>query len=83
MKGQHFRVLRKLFVAKDAGWVVIYSHNRACCAMLLFRHLYTSVHHEVKGLMKGTPSIHPHPWVRGELPYKSWAGLMTVVRVVL
>ena len=29
--------------------------------MLLVRHLYTSIHHEVKGLMKGTPSIHPSP----------------------
>ena len=27
--------------------------------MLLVRHLYTSIHHEVKGILKGTPSIHP------------------------
>ena len=50
--------------------------------MLLVRHLHTSIHHEVKGLMEGTPSL--CPWVSGELPYKSWANrLMTVVRVVL
>ena len=25
--------------------------------MLIVRHLYTYIHHEVKGLVKGTPSI--------------------------
>ena len=37
----------------------MYSHNRVCCAVLLVKHLHTSIHHEVKGLMKGTPSIYP------------------------
>ena len=27
--------------------------------MSLVRHLYISIHHEVKGLTKGTPFIHP------------------------
>ena len=36
----------------------------AQCYLLDF--LYTSIHHEVTGLMKGTPSLYPplNPWVR-------------------
>ena len=45
--------------------------------MLLVRYLYTSIHHKVKGLTKGTPSIHQPltSLVLGESSYDCWCEL--------
>ena len=40
--------------------------------MLLVRQLYTSIHHEIKTLIKGTPSIHSP--LRGRSLFISWGG---------